>query len=162
MRSILGLLSMCFRFPLARRVKVRGWSMQPTLSEGEYLLFDRLGFSRRPLRKGEIVLAYHPMDRRFLLIKRVLAVPGEEVVARDGDILVNGRPWTRPSALPGPVPEEFSHVLGPDEYFLMGDNPSRSTDSRQLGPFSVHQIKARAWLVYWPLSRWRILHIEDV
>jgi signal peptidase I len=138
--------------------------MQPTLSEGEYLLFDRLGFSRRPLRKGEIVLAYHPMDRRFLLIKRVLAVPGEEVVARDGDILVNGRPWTPPAALPGPipVPEEFSHVLGPDEYFLMGDNPSRSTDSRQLGPFSVHQIKARAWLVYWPLSRWRILHIEDV
>ena len=159
MRSILGLLSVCFRFPLARRVKVRGLSMYPTLSEGEYLLFDRLGFRRRPPQKGEIVLANHPMDRRFLLIKRVLAVPGEEVMARDGDILVNGRPWAPPSTLPGPipVPEEFSYVLGPDEYFLMGDNPSRSTDSRQLGPFSVHQIKARAWLVYtcwrWPRPR---------
>ena len=161
MRSILGLLSVCFRFPLARRVKVRGWSMYPTLSAGEYLLFDRLGFRRRPPKKGEIVLANHPLERRFLLIKRVLAVPGEEVVARDGDILVNGRPWAPPSALPGPAPEEFSHVLGPDEYFLMGDNPSRSTDSRQLGPFSRHQIKARAWLVYWPLSRWRILRLDD-
>ncbi len=161
MRSTLSHLSVFFRFPLARRVKVRGWSMYPTLSAGEYLLFDRLGFRRRPPQKGEIVLATHPMHRRFLMIKRVVAMPGEAVESRDGRLLIDGEPWTPPLTLPVLVPEELSYVLRPDEYFLMGDYPSRSTDSRQLGPFSRHHIKAGAWLVYWPLSRWRILHLED-
>lgn len=132
--------------------------MHPTLEPGERVLFDRLAYRNRSPKRNEIALADHPLKKGFTLIKRVVAIPGDRVDIQDNAVLVNG-------ALCTPVRAQIDYPAGDsqwdllsDYYFLMGDNPVRSTDSRQLGPFPVDLIKAKAWLVYWPLSRWRVLN----
>ncbi|MFQ5873645.1 MAG: signal peptidase I, partial [Dehalococcoidia bacterium] len=156
-----GLLRKLMCLLAARRIVVRGLSMYPTLKPGEYLLFDRLAYRGSLPTQGDIVLADHPMHKRFPLIKRVVAVPGDTVESSGDRFLVNGEPYESPG-LPdqGAVSTDSDDrwVLGVGEYFLAGDEPARSTDSRQLGPFHLSRIRARGWLVYWPLSHWRTLH----
>ena len=121
-------------FLTARRVVVRGWSMRPTLSPGERVLFDRLAYQAGDPRRGDIVLAVHPSRPRVRMIKRVAGTPGDIVAGPDGTL-----------------------VLGEDECWLVGDALDSSTDSRQLGPVRRRDILARAWLVYWPAERMRFV-----
>jgi len=140
-------------FLTARRVVVRGWSMHPTLSPGERVLFDRLAYQAGAPRRGDIVLAVHPARPGVRMIKRVAGVPGDSVPPGPGGPLTGtsrGRD-DPPGRLYAPEPI----VLQRDEYWLLGDADDVSTDSRQLGPFRRRDILARAWLVYWPPERLR-------
>jgi signal peptidase I len=110
-------------FLTARRVRIVGRSMLPTLSPGERVLFDRLAYRLGAPRAGEIVLAQPHARPGVRLIKRVAE----------------------------------QHGLGPDEFWLLGDNADESTDSRVLGTFAREDILARAWVVYWPADRFRVL-----
>jgi signal peptidase I len=118
-------------FLSARRIVVRGRSMLPALSPGEYVLFDRLAYRRRAPRRGDIVLAERGGQR---LVKRVAGGPGE-------DVSLDGREWR----------------LGEDEYLLVGDDLAVSRDGRDWGPVGRRAILARGWLVYWPPARARRL-----
>jgi nickel-type superoxide dismutase maturation protease len=105
------------------RVEVRGDSMIPALWPGDWALAVP---TRRPAR-GHVVVVEHPTRPGVEIVKRVTGVPGD--LTPDGGI------------------------LGPAEYWVEGDNPTRSTDSRQHGAVRADQIKARVRLVYWPPSR---------
>jgi len=145
---------------LARRVVVRGWSMYPTLAPGEYVLFDSLAYRLGPPRRGDVVLAWHPAELRRRIVKRLAAVPGDSVAISGGLYWVNGVPCgVEASAADSATPEE-ARTLGDDEYLLLGDAPDASTDARQFGPVSRSQLRARAWLVYWPLRRFRVLRVR--
>ncbi len=132
---LLGLLlsALLARLTL-RRVVVRGWSMYPTLAPGERVLFARVAYRFGPPRRGDIVLASHPARPDLRLVKRLAALPGDAVSLG-----------------------EDRRTLGQDEYLLLGDAPDASTDSRQLGPVRRRDLLARAWLVYWPLRRARLV-----
>jgi len=119
-------------FLLARRAVVRGPSMYPALSPGEYVLFDRLAYRRGAPRRGDVVLASHPQRPGTRIIKRIAGAPGDPVT-------VGERTWT----------------LGEGEWLLLGDAPESSTDGRDFGPVSREGILARAWFVYWPPRRMR-------
>jgi len=121
-------------FLTARRALVRGPSMYPTLAPGEYVLFDRLAYRRGPPRRGDVVLASHPQRPGTRIIKRIAGAPGETVTAGE-------RTWT----------------LGEGEWLLLGDAPERSTDSRDFGPVGRESIHARAWFVYWPPGKVRLV-----
>lgn len=129
--------------------------MFPTLSPGEYVLFDRLAYRRQPPRRGDIVLASHPTRAGLRIVKRVAAAPGDRVVM-DGDRLwVNGEPYGESGDEPPGSSAE--RTLGEDEWLLLGDAPDRSTDARDFGPVGREVILGRAWLVYWPPNRVRRL-----
>jgi signal peptidase I len=115
-------------FAFAHRISVWGPSMEPTLSPGERVLFDRLAFVRDPVRKDDIVLLVGETGLRY--VKRITAVPGDV----SGDDL----------------------VLGRGEYWVEGDNGAQSTDSRHFGPVRRSQILGRAWVRYWPTERWKV------
>ncbi len=121
-------------FLAARRVLVRGWSMHPALRPGERVLFDRLAYLRRSPRPGEVVLAAHPARLGLRMIKRVACAPGDTVVTAGGP-----------------------QILALGDYWLLGDAEDMSTDSREVGPFRREDIVGRAWLVYWPPERFRLL-----
>ena len=121
-------------FLLARRAVVRGPSMYPTLTPGEYVLFDRLAYRRGPPRRGDVVLATDPREPGRRIIKRIAGAPGERVT-------VDGCTWT----------------LGEGEWLLLGDAPDFSTDGRDFGPVGLQSIQARAWFVYWPPGKARRL-----
>lgn len=104
-------------------VEVRGESMTPTLWPGDQALAVP---SRRPAL-GHVVVVEHPTRAGLEIVKRVTGAPG--------DLAPDGR------------------ILGADEFWVAGDNPARSTDSRQHGTVRREQIKARIRVVYWPPSR---------
>jgi signal peptidase I len=114
-------------FLFARRVTVRGRSMEPTLLPGEGVLFDRLAYLRDEPALGDIVLMSGPVSKR--MVKRIAAAPGE---------ITGGR------------------TLAQGEYWVVGDNASQSTDSRDFGPVRRKYLLARAWVRYWPTERWRV------
>ena len=103
----------------------------------------------------------------FKSVKRLVGLPGERVAIREGAVWVNGERLKPPPRL-GPIryeayqvwpaedPRTFEVTLGPDEYFVLGDNTNRSLDSRMRGPVKRDQIIGVADLIYWPPARWRI------
>lgn len=139
-------------FLRARRVVVRGWSMAPTLLPGDYLLVDTMAYHSHTPQRGDVVLARDPHAPHRLLVKRVVALPGE-TVAEDADGLV------RISEGEAPPTRTYSPLwrLEEGEYFLVGDGEALSRDSRSFGPVRREGILGRAWLVYWPPGRWKRL-----
>lgn len=109
-------------------VRVEGDSMSPTLPAGALVV---VGAVRGWIATGAVVVVRRPDGSEHL--KRVAAVPGDRFVARDGTAV----------------------TLGPDEYAIVGDNRSGSTDSRHYGPVSRNEIVALARACYWPPRAWR-------
>jgi signal peptidase I len=146
-------------FLLGRRVVVRGWSMHPTLAPGERVLFDRLAYRRGPPRRGDVVLASHPTRPRTRIVKRIVGLPGDRVAVDVHRCWVNGMSYGEPddAGPTRPPASAWTWTLGDDEWLLMGDAPYASTDSRDFGPVGHDAIHARAWLVYWPVSRMRVV-----
>ena len=150
-------------FLLARRAVVRGWSMHPTLSPEERVLFDRLAYRRGSPQRGDVVLASHPARPGMRIVKRVVGLPGDRVTTDGARCWVNGTPCGEREG-DGPAEPSASArtwTLGDDEWLLLGDAPYASTDSRDFGPVSRDAILARAWLVYWPPSRMRAVRNDE-
>ena len=112
---------------------------------------------RGPLGKvvrwlGEAIGIVPPSTEEF--IKRVIALPGETVEARDGRIYIDGRLLQEPYVPATITTSDFPpHELGDDQYWVMGDNRPNSRDSRSFGPIERDTIVGRTILRVWPLSR---------
>jgi signal peptidase I len=157
---------------------VEGPSMQPTYHDGQRLFINRAVYARIDLdhlsrllplvdvgsgtrylfhapRRGEVVVFDPPFAGGDDLIKRVIGVPGDRVQVRDGRVFVNGRALAEPYLLGTDTPcagRWCDVTLGPDEYFVMGDNRINSSESRFFGPVKGHAIIGKAWLVVHPFS----------
>ena len=134
--------------------------MAPSLRQGDYLLVDRRSSLGGPPSRGAVVVVRDPRDRRQLYLKRVVGLPGEELALAEGVAYVDGEHLSEPylGGLPAsPGLGERSWRLGIDEYLVLGDNRTHSTDSRQFGPLGWHLIVGRAWLRCWPPDRWGTL-----
>ena len=143
-------------YSFGTQVVNNGQSMRPTLEDGDRLLLDRFGFKLFGPRRFDIVL--FKSDSGQTNIKRIVALPGESVVIRDGKIYVNGRHLETPAYLqfggvasPGRVGESIS--LGRDEYFVMSDNLESGEDSRSesIGNVTRKMIRGRIWFRMQPL-----------
>ena len=136
------------------RLRVEGNSMAPSFLPGQYLLIDRTAYRLRPPRRGDAVTVQHPGLDEKALLKRIVALPGERVNLWHGKVLINGQPIEGPRLEEEETPEETLGTewrLGDDEYFVLGDNPSNSLDSRRLGPVKSRWIVGKACFRYWPL-----------
>lgn len=135
---------------VAQAMVIQGPSMQPSLHYDERVLIDKVTyrFLHGP-RRGDIVVVDVP-DEEIPLIKRVVALPGETVEVRNGQVLIDDRPLEEswPTQVGGPSygPE----LVPPLHVFALGDNRANSRDSRTVGPFAIDQIIGQARLIYWP------------
>jgi len=138
-------------------VHVEGLSMFATLEDNDYLIANKIDYRLHPPQRGDIVILRPPTDNSKDFIKRVIALPGERLLIRDGIVYINGRKLDEPY-----LPEAWTvfnnwggtdgTLMGPDQYFVMGDNRNKSQDSRSFGPISRERIDGRAWFRIWPLS----------
>ncbi len=116
-----------------RPVVVSGSSMLPTLYNNETVYIKRIT-DKSEIKRGDIVVFYSPVNPGELLIKRVIAIPGDKVAIVDGKVYLNGNLLFEPY-----VNSVKSHETIPltevpaDSYFVLGDNRVVSSDSREFG-----------------------------
>jgi signal peptidase I len=139
---------------------VSGSSMSPTFSDSDYLLVDQLTYRFRAPERGEVaVFHYHttPSDNATYFIKRIIGLPGEEVKVQSGQVTVINKEHPQGLVLdenylpPGTdTSGSVDTVLGPNEYFVLGDNRSYSFDSRSWGKLLGKDIVGLVRLRLWP------------
>jgi signal peptidase I len=145
---------------LYQPVRVEGTSMMPRLGDQDRLFINKFVYHFEDIHRGDVVVFHYPRDPQKSYIKRVIAVPGDELRIDDGRTYVNGR------LLPEPyVPRKFHDsrsqdaiVIPSDQYFVMGDHRSISSDSRDFGPVSRELIYGKAAFVYWPAEDMGVIH----
>ncbi len=121
---------------------VQGGSMEPTLQPGDRLLVDKLSPRLGRLRHGDIVMVRAP-ESETLLVKRLVGLPGDEVRAEWGRILVDGEAIGPDDARTPPDYWFPPKQVGPGEVFVLGDNRTTSDDSATWGPIPGRLVVAR-------------------
>lgn len=151
------------RFFIAQPFIVRGASMEPTFEDGEYLIVDEISYRFGSPTRGETIVFRYPGDPKQFFIKRIIGLPGETVIIRDGHVSIKDSQGDERSIEESYVPQSMSTVpneektLGKDEYFVLGDNRENSLDSRRWGPLSEQYIVGRVFIRLWPIGRFSIL-----
>ncbi len=153
-----GFLNLLFSSP----VRVEGDSMTPTLEDRQLVLVVRPVFPWNRLRRGDVVVLTPPsptpgLPEETWFIKRVAGLPDEEIVLSGGslyadDVLLAELPQDnvhRPADKESGRSEWWN---GPNEYFVLGDNPGDSRDSRAFGPVPGERVVGRVWFRIWPLG----------
>jgi signal peptidase I len=144
---------------LVQNYRVDGFSMEPTLHNTQYILVDKASYYTHSPERGDVVVFEWPRDTSQDFVKRVIGVPGDTVqVAADGTITVDGVRLKEPYVNDPTNPDGAqTWKLGPDQYFVLGDNRGDSSDSREWGIVPRKDIIGRAALVYWPLTDVHVL-----
>jgi signal peptidase I len=119
-------------------VQIKGASMSPTLLDGQRYILFRCPYLWRTPRAGEIVVIRDPEDHQ-LSIKRIIALPNQQIMIDRGGVYVNGKKFDEPyltaEAARASVHKTVDKLtLGPNQYYVMGDNRDCSADSRIYGP----------------------------
>lgn len=131
-------------------------SMEPTIMIGDRVLAEKVSLRFGEPEVGDVVVFNDPTGRHEQLIKRVIAIGGQEVDIRDDAVYIDGERLQEPylhGVKTERGPAQYPLTI-PDGYvWLMGDNRPNSGDSRFLGPQPVSAIKGRAVATYWPLDR---------
>lgn len=145
--------------------RIKGRSMLPTLQDRDWALVFRLPFLFGRPRRFDVVICRYPGRKMkhlpFLpqsFVKRVIGLPGETLEVIEGILHIDGQPVAEDFL--DPARTRFYHsrppiTLGPDEYFVMGDNRDSSNDSRRIGPLRRRAIVGRAVCVLFPPRRIR-------
>lgn len=137
---------------LAQATRVYGHSMEPTLYTNQRLVVEKVSYKLHIPQRGDVVVLHLPNQSRELLIKRVIALPGETIEVKEGGVYINGERLAEPylnfetRGSYGPL------VIPADHIFVMGDNRGASNDSRSFGPVQIDQVVGRAWISYWPFE----------
>lgn len=136
-------------------------SMSPALNEGDRVLVNKLADGADDINRGDIIVFERPNadgnggpeSGIKDLIKRVVALPGETIEARDGGVFIDGQRLEEPYLDPGTVTADLQPFSVPEGHvYVMGDNRANSQDSRSFGPILGDDIVGRAFFRVYPLG----------
>ena len=139
---------------------VRGHSMSPTFSPGDRLLVSLIQGRSYSFVRGEVVVVREGPDGERRHLKRLIGLPRDSVRQSEGALLINGEPLEEDylGGLPAVIGlNDYTWNLESGEFFLLGDNRARSTDSRQRGPVGLDDIEGKVRFRYWPLHKLRLV-----
>lgn len=145
---------------VSARVRVDGFSMLPTLHDGEFVLVNKLAYHLGSPTRGDIIVFRSTTTDDLDLIKRVIGLPGDTISIQNGEVIVNG------SALQehyiNAAPDYTGQWQVPDGYlFVLGDNRNDSSDSHMWGFLPMGNIIGKALLIYWPPPEWALInHVQ--
>ncbi|SDG08833.1 signal peptidase I [Desulfosporosinus hippei] len=132
-------------------------SMEPGMAPGDHILVNRLSYRFWAPTRGDVVVFAFPKDIKRTFVKRVIAAEGETVELRDNKVFVNGDDIPEPYVKPGDYPPYGPEVVPEGKVFVLGDNRRESEDSREWGLLPKEYLLGKAWLVYYPLNRFRFI-----
>lgn len=129
-------------------------SMESTIMIGDRVLAEKISYHFRDPEPGDVIVFDDPTARHPQLIKRIIAVGGQEIDIRDDRVYIDGEAIDEPyvHGLPTTVGTERMPFTVPEGYvWVMGDNRPNSGDSRFIGAQPVSAILGRAFSIYWPV-----------
>ncbi|PKL79035.1 MAG: signal peptidase I [Candidatus Melainabacteria bacterium HGW-Melainabacteria-1] len=165
------LLAIMIRATLAEARFIPSGSMIPSLLVGDRLIVEKLSYYFKSPERGEIVVFYppdsaqQPLDggerlmrwlgftREAAYIKRVVALPGETIEIKQGQVLIDGQVLDEPYIKGPPIDEMGPRQIPPNHYFMMGDNRNNSRDSRVWGTLPRENVIGKTFLRFWPVQR---------
>lgn len=162
--AIALLVAIVVRTFLLAHFVVDGESMESTLDPGDRVFVNKMSYRLHEPGRGDVVVLHEITGASERdLIKRVIALPGEEIEMSNCVVRIDGRvlqePYLDPTIVtPGRCGGDIAPVVVPDEHvFVMGDNRPGSHDSRALGPIPFDDLVGRAFVVFWPRGNWQWL-----
>lgn len=134
--------------------------MFPNFHDKEYVLTNLITLRFGQVVRGDVIVFKAPPDPEKDFIKRVIGLPGDTVMVKDGNVFVNNLPYTESGYLSSDVKtyggtflrDGDTVTVPPNEYFAMGDNRQYSSDSREWGFVPAGNIIGKSFFVYWPLN----------
>jgi len=142
---------------VAQAFQVEQYSMEPTLLPRDRVLVDKFFYRLRQPRHGDVIVLRYPLNTQRNYIKRIIGLPGDVLLIRDGKLYVNERQMSEPYINGTPQGNYGPFTVPEDSVFVMGDNRNNSEDSRAFGPLKKEFIVGQALLIYWPIPHARIL-----
>lgn len=141
---------------VSARVRVDGFSMRPTLEDGEFVLVSRMSYKFSEYERGDIVVFHFPLDPKEELIKRVIGLPGDHVRVEGGQVFLNGQLLEETYIAEAPR-YSGEWVVTEGFLFVLGDNRNNSNDSKDWGLLPQENVVGKAVLIYWPPPMWGAL-----
>ncbi len=159
------ILALVIRTFVVQAFKIPTGSMKPTLQVGDRILVNKFIYKFKEPQRGDIIVFKYPEDEKKDYVKRLIAVGGERIGIKDSDIYINGqrvedpfeirkiRYYNRP-----PYGSQGKEITVPENsYYVLGDNSGSSRDSRYWGFVPRKNVVGKAFFLYWPLRRLRIV-----
>ncbi len=162
------LLNIVFIQFFMRPFRVEGESMMPNLASKEFGMSNVYSYRNKGIERFDIVIVFKEDSKQYI-VKRVIGLPGEKVYYEYDKLYINDEyieePFLNETFKENAIKDltiyftnDFGPVLlGDDEYYLLGDNRPRSSDSRIYGPFKEEQIKSKNGFVFFPFNKIRKL-----
>jgi signal peptidase I len=175
---VIVIIVLLIRAFVAQAYNIPSGSMKPTLLVGDFILVNKLVYRFSEPQRGDIVVFKYPIDPNIDFVKRIIALPGEEVEVRNNQVFINGKPLPlievgrseengiRKVIYEEVLPEGKKHkvqfyedfpfsksdfgpvVVPPNHYFVMGDNRDNSEDSRYWGFLPRENIVGKVFVIY--------------
>ncbi len=158
-------LALIIRTFVVQAFKIPTGSMRPTLIEGDRILVSKFIYKFKEPRQGDVIVFKSPEDEKKDFIKRLVGMPGDTVNIRNGAILINDKAVDKDSV----IRERYYYNRGDfgaddqtievpeDAYYVLGDNSISSRDSRYWGFLPKKYLIGKAFLIYWPPNRVRLI-----
>ncbi len=151
------------RFFVAQPFVVSGGSMDPTFANGQYIIVDQISYRFENPKRGDVIIFRYPLDTKKFFIKRIIGLPSETIEIRGGKVLVTDKEGKKSLSLEEPyiyapnstisIGSHNTITLKDDEYFVMGDNRTESSDSRIWGPLKRSLIIGRPFIRLFPITK---------
>ena len=140
--------------------EVRGSSMEPGIHDRDRILVDHVSYMFLDVSRGDVVVLRYPLDPSLDYIKRVIGLPGDEIVIANGRVYINGDQLTEPYVEDASIEPWTSMrtTVRPGHYFVLGDNRKRSSDSREFGQVPFEYLRGKVRLRLWPMDRAGLIH----
>jgi len=160
MAIIVLVIVLPIRYFLFQPFIVSGASMSPNLETGDYLIIDEISYRFSNPQRGDIVVFgvnFIPGYKGQRFIKRIIGLPGETINIKNGqvEIIKDSQTIVLEEKYLSDNTKTYGDktvTLGPDEYFVLGDNREYSYDSRMWGVVNRKDIIGRALLKLWPIT----------
>jgi signal peptidase I len=142
---------------VSARVRVDGFSMIPTLKDGEFVLVSKVNYRFGSVERGDIIVFHFPMDPQQELIKRVIGLPGDTISVQSGSVSVNGQVLNETYIAASPT-YSGQWTVPDGQLFVLGDNRNDSSDSHSWGFLPFEKVVGKAVVIYWPPPQWEVIH----
>jgi len=141
---------------VSARIRVDGFSMEPTLESGEFVVVNKLAYRLGQPARGDIVVFRYPYDPQQEYIKRIIGLPGDNIVITNGIVSVNGEALEESYIAAAPA-YQTNLTVPEGSVFVLGDNRNNSSDSHNWGAVPVEYLVGKALVIYWPPTQWGLV-----